>query len=319
MRNRAELSEQAADRAMRDKLMVEEPSMVAFFGALRHGLEPSEDNSPEGIALSQNEFGPPESEEEQARRLQEFFDSAPYQVSIIRTQFSKISLASDKERAKLFRVFLGEIEVLKQKAGMSPLRPIWLMTCALEGLIHQLAGTTNANASVLRTIAGAVDLLEDLCVRGFDPTLATRTPVELLAVDDNAVCLAAVSLALKKAFRQPDLASEGLSALASAEKRHYDVIFLDVEMPGLNGFDLCTEIRKTELNCTTPVVFVTGHSDFDSRAKSALVGGQELIAKPYLSFEITVKALTLALHGRLVADTAAQSAAKEEAQDCVVA
>jgi hypothetical protein len=52
------------------------------------------------------------------------------------------------------------------------------------------------------------------------------------------------------------------------------------------------------------VVFVTRHNDFNSRAKSSLSGGQELIAKPYLSTEITVKALMLALRGRLPNDAA---------------
>jgi CheY-like chemotaxis protein len=136
--------------------------------------------------------------------------------------------------------------------------------------------------------------------------------VELLAADDNAVCLSALSMALKKAFREPDVAVDGTSGFELAEKKVYDVIFLDIEMPGMDGFELCSKIRENKLNRTTPVVFVTSHSDFESREKSTLVGGQDLIAKPYLSFEITVKALTLALRGRLANDKApVQQAARE--------
>jgi CheY-like chemotaxis protein len=159
-----------------------------------------------------------------------------------------------------------------------------------------------------------------LCVPGVDPDLAKRTPVELLAVDDNAVCLTALSLALKKAFRQPDLAAEGIAALDLARQKKYDAIFLDIEMPGMDGFELCSKIREIHFNQTTPIVFVTSHSDFDSRAKATLVGGHDLIAKPYLSFEITVKALTLALRGRLATDTAAsESTAKEISDEEVLA
>src|SRR5262249_43978824 len=76
--------------------------------------------------------------------------------------------------------------------------------------------------------------------------------------------------------------------------------FLDVQMPGMDGFELCQKIHNSEFNRTTPVVFVTGNSDFDARAKSTLIGGNDLMGKPFLIFEVTVKALTLALQSRLL-------------------
>src|SRR2546426_10695632 len=78
-----------------------------------------------------------------------------------------------------------------------------------------------------------------------------------------------------------------------------EVVFLDVQMPGMDGFELCSKIRETQLNRSTPVVFVTGMNDFQSRANSIPAGGDDVIAKPFLTFEITVKAMTLALRGRL--------------------
>jgi len=49
----------------------------------------------------------------------------------------------------------------------------------------------------------------------------------------------ALSFALKKAFNEPDLAPDGETALALAARQTYDVIFVDVEMPGMDGFELC--------------------------------------------------------------------------------
>ena len=132
------------------------------------------------------------------------------------------------------------------------------------------------------------------------PDLVTEPPVRLLAVDDDPISRRAMSLALAKAFNAPDLAPDGLTALALAGRQTYDVIFLDVEMPGMDGFELCTKIHETELNRTTPVVFVTRHSDFDSRAKSTELGARgSHLGKPFLVFEITVKALTLVMRARL--------------------
>jgi DNA-binding response OmpR family regulator len=127
----------------------------------------------------------------------------------------------------------------------------------------------------------------------------SNPPVRLLAVDDEALSRHAVSFALKKAFAKPDLAENGEAAMALVSHIKYDAIFLDVQMPGMDGFETCKKIHGTELNRLTPVVFVTCHSDFDARAKSTLSGGIDLIGKPFRTFEITVKALTLVFRGRL--------------------
>jgi CheY-like chemotaxis protein len=149
-------------------------------------------------------------------------------------------------------------------------------------------------------------LLAEMCRPGLDAQLLTRRPVRLLAVDDDPICRHAISFALKRTLHAPDLANDGDAGLRFAQETGYDVIFLDVEMPGMDGFELCTEIHKTKPNRATPVVFVTNQSDFDARVQSALSGGCDLIAKPFLTFELAVKALTLALQNRLCENKAAE-------------
>jgi CheY-like chemotaxis protein len=312
--HRRPLTKAERERELVEKLIAEEPTVAAFFHALQNDLQGPGADAASGVAV---EIGPQENSEELNRQLKRFYVSIPSRVTGLLTQLSKINRASnDDERVKSLREFFHLVDGLKQESRLRDLRPVWLMTCGLEGLIQQiLEKPTGLSPSVLRAIAGAVGMIKALAVPGVDPALAIRKPVELLAVDDNAVCLAALSMALKKAFRKPDTAAEGASALALAEKKQYDAIFLDIEMPGMDGFELCEKIHATELNATTPVVFVTSHSDFESRAKSELVGGQDLIGKPYLSFEITVKALTLALRNRLASDAAAARSTTEESED----
>jgi CheY-like chemotaxis protein len=176
----------------------------------------------------------------------------------------------------------------------------WQMASALEGLLRQLTEKMgNVTPSTLRTVAGGVDLLSDLCVPGLKPGLLTDHPLKFLIVDDDLISRQAMSLALKKTFGQADLAVDGVTALIQTGHQAYDVIFLDVQLPGMDGFELCEKIRDSNLNRNTPVVFVTSQSDFDARAKSTLSGGNDLMGKPFLTFEITVKALTLALQNRL--------------------
>ena len=168
----------------------------------------------------------------------------------------------------------------------------------MEGLLLQLSQIAgSATPSTLRTFVGGLDVIQDLWVTGARPDLFTNPPLRLLAVDDDLTCRKVVSFSLKKALSEPDLAENGEGALALAEKNAYDVVFLDVQMPGMDGYEVCTKIHQTLPNSNTPVVFVTACSDFEARAQSILSGGSDLIAKPFLTFEITVKALTFCLRG----------------------
>ena len=153
--------------------------------------------------------------------------------------------------------------------------------------------------ATLRTLATGADALNELCVPGLRADLFTNPPIRLLAVDDDVISRKAVSCALKKALNPADLAEDGEMALALATKHSYDVIFLDVEMPGMDGFEVCKRIHQTIPNARTPVVYVTIHNDFEARVQSTLSGGCGHIHKSCLTFEIAVKALTLALQGRI--------------------
>ena len=233
--------------------------------------------------------------------LKELFDSAPKTIAALRNLLQEITRTTDElARQKSLLALCEKLHWLTGKAALPEVLPVWQMAAALEGLVNQLTQKTqNVTSSTLRTVASAVDLLEVLCRPNVRPDLAANPPIRLLAVDDDAISRHAVSLALRKALNKPDLAENGEAALALASQIPYDAIFLDVQMPGMDGFETCKKIHATEVNRTTPVVFVTCLRDFDARAKSTLSGGNDLIGKPFLIFEITVKALTLAFRGRL--------------------
>jgi CheY-like chemotaxis protein len=233
--------------------------------------------------------------------LQEFFARAPELLGALRKLLQEIGRTpNEASRQRLLADLHREIRGMKGGAGLSELLPAWQMASALEGLVKQLTKRMgNVNPSTLRTVAGAVDLLDDLCQPGVKADLLTNPPLRLLAVDDDLISRHAVSVALKKALNQPDLAENGDTALTLASRHAYDLIFLDVQMPGMDGFELCSKIHETVPNRTTPVVFITSQSDFSARAQSVLSGGSDLMGKPFLTFEITVKALTFILQGRL--------------------
>ena len=236
-----------------------------------------------------------------AKATQRFFEIAPEHLESIKSSFSRVGRAQDETvRQKILGELSDHVRSFRLICEIPALREVFQLATALDGLLKQVGDRpSNVTPSALRTAAGAILLLETLS----DPRVSLNRPVRpqlrLLAVDDDIISRKAVSLSLKKAFSEPDLAENGEAALALIGRNSYDVIFLDVEMPGMDGFELCTRIRQTELNRNTPVVFVTSHRDFESRTKSTQSGGQDLIGKPFLTFEITVKALTLLFRARL--------------------
>ena len=233
--------------------------------------------------------------------LEEFLRATPDTLQDVRKLFSDISRSPSRPaRQQILTDICLQLGELKTQLALFHLRPAWQLTSAVEGLFQQLIDSpSQLTLSTLRTAASALVLLDSLCVPRLRRDLAHNPTVHILAVDDNFICCQAILMSLKQTFAPPDVAEDGEAALALAAQKPYDMVFLDVEMPGMDGYEVCAGIHAWGANRHTPVVFVTSHSDFESRAKSASSGGKDLIAKPFLSFEITVKALTLVLRSRL--------------------
>ena len=94
-------------------------------------------------------------------------------------------------------------------------------------------------------------------------------------------------------------AEDAKSALQLLQDKQFDLVFLDVDMPAMNGYELCAKLRAMPQYKKTPVVFVTALSDFDSRTSSMMAGGNDFIAKPFLFIELTVKSLVHILRAKL--------------------
>ena len=174
------------------------------------------------------------------------------------------------------------------------------MSSALEALLKELyEKPKNINASTLRTVAHTVDFVATLSQHPQGLTAASPSTPNILVVDDEVISRRAVVSALEKADLKCVSLADPQQALKTLEETSFDLIILDVEMPGMSGFDLCSKLRNLPKHVQTPVVFVTGLNDFESRARSTLSGGSDLIAKPFLLMELAVKALTLVMKGQL--------------------
>ena len=184
------------------------------------------------------------------------------------------------------------LRLLAGSANVLALRKVVQLSTALEALFVELyTEPAKVTASVVRTIAHSIEtlaLLFDRPANSQDEVI----PSKILVVDDEVIARQLICSAVGKADLEVVGLDDPLAAQRLLKREHFDLIFLDVEMPGLTGLELCVKIRAMELNRSTPIVFVTSHSDFGSRAQSALSGGNDFIAKPFLLVEVALKALT---------------------------
>jgi CheY-like chemotaxis protein len=206
---------------------------------------------------------------------------------------------SDPHRQSLLRELRDGFGAIEGISRFPELLPVWYLASALEGLVRQLeARMNNVTPSTLRTVANGLNALADLCSPGLRADLCADPPLRFLVADSDPISRSAIAYALQRAFHQPDLAEDAEGALNLVSEHTYDAIFLDA-LPGKDGVEICSKIRETAANAATAVVFVISLDNFDSRATSISTDREDFIAKPFLSFEVIVKALTFALRGRL--------------------
>jgi DNA-binding response OmpR family regulator/HPt (histidine-containing phosphotransfer) domain-containing protein len=237
----------------------------------------------------------------QAELCKSFVESLPATLSTLRALLQAIIKAENESaRLKPLHELYRRIHALTGNAGLAGMLQISQMADALEALLKELyEKPKNVNASTLRTVASAIDFLGVLFERSGLPEQQEVPPVNIMVVDDEAISRRAITYALEKAKLKSVSIEDPLVAFQQLSEKKFDLIILDVDMPGMNGFELCSKLRALPEYKSTPVVFVTSLNDFESRASSTMSGGNDFIGKPFLFIELAVKALVYVLRGRM--------------------
>jgi two-component system sensor histidine kinase/response regulator len=114
-------------------------------------------------------------------------------------------------------------------------------------------------------------------------------PSKVLVVDDNAENRALAEATLTEEGYEVVLASGGQEGLTLFEREQPDCVLLDVRMPDLDGFAVCTRIRALPEGAHTPVVFLTALRDVDTFDRALRAGGDDFVTKPVRPTELIVR------------------------------
>src|ERR1051325_10911009 len=230
-----------------------------------------------------------------------FLEQAPLTCAAIRTLCQGFSNAPDPvARAAWLTDLYRKVRFLTDTAGFAQLQTITLLARAFEALLFELREKPSfITPSVLRTLANTVDFLSELCERAGSDADDPPFSAHVLVVDDDPLSTRLLVAALLRAHLPAHSTESPEEALRMLQEKNYDLVLLDVVMPGMDGFELCKRMRALPGYQKTPVVYVTAHFDFEYRAKSVLSGGNDLIAKPVFPLELAVKAVTHLIKSRL--------------------
>jgi len=108
----------------------------------------------------------------------------------------------------------------------------------------------------------------------------------ILAVDDDAPALAALKANLSQRGYDVQTAGSGEDALELIERESYDLFILDVNMPGLNGIEVCKAIRQHPKTQNTPVIFLTAKGMVGDMLDGKEAGSDLYLVKPVLASKI---------------------------------
>jgi twitching motility two-component system response regulator PilG len=105
--------------------------------------------------------------------------------------------------------------------------------------------------------------------------------VRVMVIDDSNTIRRSAEIFLMQAGCQVILAENGFDALAKIADHQPDVIFVDIMMPRLDGYQTCSLIKKNGKHKLTPVIMLSSKDSLFDRARGRMVGSDEYLTKPF--------------------------------------
>jgi two-component system, sensor histidine kinase and response regulator len=114
----------------------------------------------------------------------------------------------------------------------------------------------------------------------------------ILLVDDNPQNLQVLGKLLQEEKYKIEFAVNGESTLEWLKNKQFDLILLDLNMPGMNGFEVCKRIRCDKEMHELPIIFLSAEAERESILKGFEVGAQDYVTKPFDSRELLARVKT---------------------------
>ena len=111
--------------------------------------------------------------------------------------------------------------------------------------------------------------------------MSTTSPTKVLVIDDSNTIRRSAEMFLRQAGYEVILAEDGFDALAKISDHQPQVIFVDIMMPRLDGYQTCALIKQNTLLKSTPVIMLSSKDGVFDRARGRLAGSDRYLTKPF--------------------------------------
>jgi twitching motility two-component system response regulator PilG len=112
------------------------------------------------------------------------------------------------------------------------------------------------------------------------------TGLKVMVIDDSKTIRRTAETLLKKAGCEVLTATDGFEALAMIADHHPDLIFVDIMMPRLDGYQTCALIKHNDTYRHIPVIMLSSKDGLFDRAKGRVVGAEQYLTKPFTKDEL---------------------------------
>jgi len=110
--------------------------------------------------------------------------------------------------------------------------------------------------------------------------------IKVMVIDDSKTIRRTAETLLKKAGCSVVTATDGFDALAKIADTHPDIIFVDIMMPRLDGYQACALIKNNSTFKNTPVIMLSSKDGLFDKAKGRIVGSDQYLTKPFSKDEL---------------------------------
>ena len=110
---------------------------------------------------------------------------------------------------------------------------------------------------------------------------ADLSGLKVMVIDDSNTIRRSAEIFLKQGGHEVMLAEDGFDALAKVNDAQPDLIFCDILMPRLDGYQTCAIIKRNEKFSSTPIVMLSSKDGVFDKARGRMVGSQDYLTKPF--------------------------------------